>query len=83
MNIKASLSSPPSDKECESMEGIQEKDAMCEYVKANPGLLNDGKSELQGNIFHDSVFSQVKIKAFGNSLYQPALAPRTAHTTKT
>ena len=49
MFVKAIFTPPKSDHQCESMEDTHEKDAMCEFVKKNPDLLNHGKSDLEGN----------------------------------
>ena len=49
MYVKAIFTPLESHHQCESMEGTHEKDAMCEFVKKNPDLLNHGKSDLEGN----------------------------------
>ena len=53
MYVKAILSEPRRHEECESMEGTDEKDAMCEFLKANyPYLIRQGKGDLEGNCRH-------------------------------
>ena len=49
MKVKGNLSPPPSNEVCESMEGTNEGNAMCQFLQAHTDLLDNGRSLLEGN----------------------------------